>query len=59
MDTAFWVYNLVANLAYGERYADVMPLVQEKIQIYQVDDLCGFTRWMGRFMRCCFAEQIL
>ena len=28
LDSAFWVYNLVANLAYGERYADVMPLVQ-------------------------------
>jgi len=35
MDSAFWVANLVANLAYGERYADVMPLVQAKIHQYQ------------------------
>ena len=36
LDSAFWVYNLVANLAYGERYNDVYPLIQEKIQQYQV-----------------------
>merc|ERR1711865_14413 len=35
MDSAFWVYNLVANLAYGERYADVYPLVQAEINKYQ------------------------
>jgi len=35
MDSAFWVWNLVANLAYGERYNVVMPLVQEKIHFYQ------------------------
>ena len=27
MDSAFWVANLVANLAYGDRYDTVMPLV--------------------------------
>jgi len=35
MDSAFWVWNLVANLAYGERYNVVMPLVQQKIHFYQ------------------------
>jgi len=35
MDSAFWVYNLVANLAYGERYDVIMPLVQEKIAYFQ------------------------
>lgn len=35
MDSAFWVYNLVANLAYGDRYAEVMPLVQAKIHYFQ------------------------
>lgn len=35
MDSAFWVWNLVANMAYGERYADVMPIVQRKIHFYQ------------------------
>eukprot|EP00746_Dinoflagellata_sp_MGD_P089058 gnl/MRDRNA2_/MRDRNA2_35178_c0_seq1.p1 gnl/MRDRNA2_/MRDRNA2_35178_c0~~gnl/MRDRNA2_/MRDRNA2_35178_c0_seq1.p1 ORF type:complete len:614 (-),score=114.84 gnl/MRDRNA2_/MRDRNA2_35178_c0_seq1:163-2004(-) len=35
MDSAFWVWNLVANMAYGERYADVMPIVQNKIHFYQ------------------------
>ena len=24
-------YNLVANIAYGERYKDVFPIIQEKI----------------------------
>eukprot|EP00656_Telonema_subtile_P010342 TRINITY_DN1496_c0_g1_i5.p1 TRINITY_DN1496_c0_g1~~TRINITY_DN1496_c0_g1_i5.p1 ORF type:complete len:164 (+),score=42.40 TRINITY_DN1496_c0_g1_i5:94-585(+) len=28
-------YNLVANLAYGERYADVYPLIQAEINKYQ------------------------
>jgi len=41
MDSAFWVWNLVANIAYGERYADVMPLVQRKIHFYQ--DQCLFS----------------
>jgi len=31
LDSAFWVYNLVANMAYGERYRDVYPLVQQEI----------------------------
>jgi len=31
MDSAFWVWNLVANVAYGERYHDVYPLIQQKI----------------------------
>lgn len=35
MDSAFWVWNLVANLAYGERYDVVMPMVQQKIHFYQ------------------------
>merc|ERR1712139_532747 len=35
MDSAFCVWNLVANLAYGERYDVVMPLVQQKIREYQ------------------------
>merc|ERR1740117_833734 len=35
MDSAFWVWNLVANLAYGERYSEVMPQVQRKIHFYQ------------------------
>jgi len=35
MDSAFWVWNLVANLAYGERYDVVMPLVQRKIHFFQ------------------------
>jgi len=35
MDSAFWIWNLVANIAYGERYDVVMPLVQSKIHFYQ------------------------
>eukprot|EP00931_Biecheleriopsis_adriatica_P073435 TRINITY_DN47718_c0_g1_i1.p1 TRINITY_DN47718_c0_g1~~TRINITY_DN47718_c0_g1_i1.p1 ORF type:complete len:621 (+),score=95.31 TRINITY_DN47718_c0_g1_i1:211-1863(+) len=35
MDSAFWVWNLVANMAYGERYADVMPIVQKQIHFHQ------------------------
>merc|ERR1712039_425659 len=35
MDSAFWVWNLVANLAYGERYDVLMPMVQTKIHFYQ------------------------
>jgi len=35
MDSAFWVWNLVANQAYGERYDVVMPIVQQKIHFYQ------------------------
>jgi len=35
MDSAFWIYNLVANIAYGERYDDVYPLVQQEIHKYQ------------------------
>jgi dipeptidase len=31
MDSAFWVWNLVANMCYGERYRDVYPLVQAEI----------------------------
>lgn len=30
-ESAFWVYNMVANIAYGERYKDVFPLIQSKI----------------------------
>jgi len=35
MDSAFWIYNLVANIAYGERYNDVYPLIQQEIHKYQ------------------------
>ena len=35
MDSAFWVYNLVANVAYGERYSDVYPMIQSKIAEYE------------------------
>eukprot|EP00658_Telonema_sp_P-2_P081495 TRINITY_DN8368_c0_g2_i1.p1 TRINITY_DN8368_c0_g2~~TRINITY_DN8368_c0_g2_i1.p1 ORF type:complete len:591 (+),score=127.92 TRINITY_DN8368_c0_g2_i1:117-1889(+) len=35
LNSAFWVYNLVANLAYGERYADIYPLIQVEIAKYQ------------------------
>lgn len=35
MDSAFWVYQLVANLAYGERYRDAYPLIQDKINELQ------------------------
>lgn len=35
MDSAFWVWNLVSNIAYGERYNVVMPLVQSKIHFFQ------------------------
>merc|ERR1711871_42587 len=35
MDSAFWIYNLVADLAYGERYSTVYPLVQAEIHKYQ------------------------
>jgi len=35
LDSAFWVANLVANLAYGDRYETVMPLVRAKIHEYQ------------------------
>eukprot|EP00750_Incisomonas_marina_P012629 INCI17126.2.p1 GENE.INCI17126.2~~INCI17126.2.p1 ORF type:complete len:622 (+),score=107.48 INCI17126.2:144-2009(+) len=42
LDSAFWVYNLVANAAYGERYKDVYPLIQERIaqiQGYYFDEV--------------------
>jgi len=35
MDSAFWVFNLVANVAYGERYREVMPLVRARVAEYQ------------------------
>jgi len=35
MDSAFWVWNLVANMAYGERYRDVFPEIQSKIHFFQ------------------------
>jgi dipeptidase len=35
LESAFWVYNLVANIAYGERYKDVFPLIQAEISKYQ------------------------
>ena len=35
MDSAFWVWNLVANMAYGERYADVYPVIQDRINMHQ------------------------
>jgi hypothetical protein len=35
MDSAFWVWNLVANLAYGERYHDAYPVIQDKINELQ------------------------
>ena len=28
LDSAFWVFNLVAHMAYGERYNEVMPVIQ-------------------------------
>ena len=30
-DSAFWVWNLVANVAYGERADVAMPAIQSKI----------------------------
>ena len=35
LDSAFWVYNLVANIAYGERYREAYPLIQAEINKYQ------------------------
>lgn len=35
LDSAFWVWNLVANIAYGDRYKDAMPLIQAKIKEVQ------------------------
>jgi len=35
LDSAFWVWNLVANIAYGERYADTYPLIQAEINKYE------------------------
>jgi len=35
MDSAFWVWNLVANMAYGERYNAVYPQIQLKINEIQ------------------------
>merc|ERR1712039_410719 len=34
-DSAWWVWNLVANMAYGEKYRVVMPLIQKTIHFYQ------------------------
>ena len=31
-DSAFWVWNLVANIAYGERADVAMPVIQSKIR---------------------------
>lgn len=41
LDSAFWVYNLVANAAYGERYKDV----------YVVSTHCTQKQWFD-CMRC-------
>lgn len=35
MDSAFWIWNLVANMAYGERAQEVYPLVQQRIHTLQ------------------------
>ena len=35
LDSAFWVNNLVANIAYGERYREAYPLIQAEINKYQ------------------------
>ena len=31
LDSAFWVFNLVSSVAYGERYAEAWPLIQARI----------------------------
>mmetsp|Transcript_13013 Transcript_13013/g.18186 ORF Transcript_13013/g.18186 Transcript_13013/m.18186 type:complete len:163 (+) Transcript_13013:166-654(+) len=35
LDSAFWIYNLVANMAYGDRYAEVYPVIHEKVIKFQ------------------------
>ena len=35
LDSAFWVWNLVANMAYGERAKETVPLIVAEIQKYQ------------------------
>jgi dipeptidase len=35
MDSAFWIANLIANMAYGNRYREVYPLVQTEIHKHQ------------------------
>jgi len=35
LDSAFWVWNLVSNMAYGERAEEAYFLIQEKIKDYQ------------------------
>lgn len=35
LDSAFWVYNLVAHMAYTDRHSEVWPLLQERIRRVQ------------------------
>ncbi len=32
LDSAFWVWNLVSNMCYGERYADAYPVVLAEVE---------------------------
>jgi hypothetical protein len=40
LDSAFWVWNLVANLAYGERYDLTMPVIRSADQQHSNSLLC-------------------
>ena len=35
LDSAFWVWNLVGNMAYGERAAETYPIILDKINLFQ------------------------
>jgi hypothetical protein len=35
LESAFWVWNLVSSLAYGERADDVAPMLVEKLETAQ------------------------
>ena len=35
MDFAFWVWNLVANMAYGTRYRDIHPVMLRRLHALQ------------------------
>mmetsp|Transcript_14619 Transcript_14619/g.35644 ORF Transcript_14619/g.35644 Transcript_14619/m.35644 type:complete len:430 (+) Transcript_14619:1886-3175(+) len=56
LDSAFWVYNLVANMAYGERFDEIYPVILDKIISYQ-GELLSQTQKMDSFLLESYADS--
>ena len=45
LDSSFWVWNPVSNLAYGERVDVVQPALDAELEKAQADLMRARTRW--------------